>query len=150
MRPWEWPNPDLDAQLASAAVERNSILGAVVDCIDYTDTVEASIAALPKAIHNFDCGANQGDAVPAVSLRNFVRHVFNWSIDDETKTVYKEDGTTPAYTSTLTTMLGRSLETTKTNGWIAITIGVVDGWVAVASQVPHWLSVYPRRRQWPQ
>lgn len=102
-------DPDLDAQLAAAAAERNAILAAIVTTNDHTDTVEASIAALPKAIHNFDCGANQGDVVPAVSLRNFVRHVFNWSITDTTKTVYKEDGTTPAYTSTVTIDAGSVL-----------------------------------------
>lgn len=59
-------------------------------------------AATALAVLCFDWEVVTGE-VPSRSVLNALRHIRNkWALDGSTKTVYAEDDTTPAYTTTVT------------------------------------------------
>ncbi len=68
-------------------------------------SVAADIAAIPPALLKYDVGTVTGEA--KFSPLNALRMIRNkLSISGSTLTVFKEDGSTPAYTNTLSTTAG--------------------------------------------
>ena len=71
----------------------------ILRVVESGDTGEATAMAVLK----LDWQTITGE-VPSRSVLNALRHIRNkWALDGHTKTVYAEDDTTPAFTSTVTT-----------------------------------------------
>lgn len=112
--------PTDPADASDIAVSHSSIstlittVDTVVDAIKVkTDTIPADTcresyldivaATIPGNVWNFNLLANIGTAVNRYSPWNAMRHIIcKWAISSTTKTVYKEDNATTAYTTTLT------------------------------------------------
>src|SRR6185369_4703244 len=67
--------------------------------------LDAAISSVPGTLLKFDLSTLSGEAShsPLNALRKLRNH---WAISSTTLTVYKEDGTTPAYSQTLTATPG--------------------------------------------
>jgi heme-degrading monooxygenase HmoA len=110
------PSDPADASdIAAAFSTVNGTLSTIAGYVDTeisaiktkTDNLPADTATvltdLPKNVWNFDLLANIATTVNRYSPWNAMRHIVcKWSIASATKTVYKEDGTTAAYTTTVT------------------------------------------------
>lgn len=113
---WYAETTPLDTAVIAAAVEAalmdlttdvNNLISAVAGvAVDVTtveskiDIIDANVDVLPEAVFKLDLSTLTGEA--SRSLLNSIRSLRNkWTISGATLTVYKEDDSTPAWTSTI-------------------------------------------------
>ncbi len=105
---------DLDVQLADAVTACEELQTSVNGLVLAVDGIEPALAGVVKQVHNFDYAAAIADTVPKISLRNAVRMGFNFSTTDTLATIYKEDGTTEAWTADIL-LDGKAIRELKVN-----------------------------------
>lgn len=105
---------DLDLQLADAVTACEELQTSADALLLAVDGIEPALSGLVKQVHNFDMLANIADTVPKISLRNAVRMGFNFAMTDTLATVYKEDGTTEAWTADIQ-LDGKAIRELKVN-----------------------------------